>query len=74
IFSLLAWSQDSNERRRGRDRQRAHIVLGQKCLETGEQGVIGQSLDRQGGGVTGAGDCATAGASSWPFASAMLHS
>ena len=43
------------------DRQRAHIVLGQKCLETREQRVIGQPLDRQRSGAAAAGNRSPAG-------------
>jgi hypothetical protein len=44
IFSMVAWPQERNERRRGRDRQRPGIVFGQKCLDAGEQRVIGEPL------------------------------
>jgi hypothetical protein len=36
IFRLAAWTQERDERRRGRDHQRTGIVFGQKCLESRE--------------------------------------
>ena len=45
---MVAWPQERDACRRGRDRQRIRIVFGQKCLEAGEQGVIRQPLDHVG--------------------------
>jgi hypothetical protein len=57
---MVAWPQARDERRRGSLRQRSCIVLGEKRLEAGEQGVVRKPLERQGSSVAPPGDRATA--------------